>query len=255
MGVVDWFRPRGGRRRDATPAAAHALPADRVPYHVGIIMDGNGRWATRRHLPVAAGHRAGTKALKRTVQAARRLGISQLTVYSFSTENWSRSADEVDTLMQILSETIRDEVPELREQGVRIRFIGRREELTAELREQMAWAEAQTGENDVLTLFVAFNYGGRTEIADAVRRALADGVTPEQLDEEHIARYLYAPEMREPDLLVRTSGESRLSNFLLWESAYSELYFADVLWPDFDEAELALAVQDYAGRERRFGAR
>lgn len=255
MGVVAWLRGRSGHSRRDPGAMADALPADRVPYHVGIIMDGNGRWAARHHLPVAAGHRAGTKALKRTVQAARRLGIRQLTVYSFSTENWSRSRDEVDVLMEILSETIRDEVPELREQGVRVRFIGRRGELTPELQAQMSWAEAETAENDELILFVAFNYGGRAEIGDAVRRALADGVAPEELDEERIGSYLYAPDMRDPDLLVRTSGELRLSNFLLWESAYAELYFADVLWPDFDEAELALAIQDYAGRERRFGAR
>jgi undecaprenyl diphosphate synthase len=216
--------------------------------NVAIIMDGNARWANERGLPVLAGHRAGAKALKQTVKDGVRLGLSELTVYAFSTENWSRPREEVEGLMAMFAELIETETPELDEEGVRMRFVGRREEVSAELRERMGWAEERTAANERMTLFVAFNYGGRAEIVDAAERYEGGG-------EEAFARLLYAPEMGEPDLVVRTSGEERLSNFLLWQSAYSELWFSDVLWPDFDRGELEAALDAYASRRRRFGAR
>ncbi len=216
--------------------------------HVAIIMDGNARWAQARELPVLAGHREGAQALKRTVRHAVKHGVEELTVYAFSTENWSRPRDEVEGLMQMFAELIESETPELDEEGVRMIFIGRRDEVSDALREKMGWAEGTTRENDRMKLFVAFNYGGRAEIMDAAERYGGGG-------EEEFARLLYAPDMRDPDVLIRTSGEQRVSNFLLWQTAYSELYFADVLWPDFDEEHLVTALEDIAGRERRYGAR
>lgn len=215
---------------------------------VAIIMDGNGRWASDRGLPVLEGHRRGAKTLKQTVKDAVGLGIEQLTVYAFSTENWARPQDEVAGLMEMFGELIVSETPELHEEGVRMRFVGNRAEVSARMREQMAWAEAETGGNDRLTLFVAFNYGGRAEILDAARRYEGGG-------EEAFSALLYDPEMRDPELVIRTSGEERLSNFLLWQSAYSELFFTDVFWPDFDRSTLEAALQEYASRRRRFGAR
>ena len=211
-------------------------------------MDGNARWANARELPVLAGHREGAKALKRTVRHAVKHGVEELTVYAFSTENWSRPRDEVDGLMAMFAELIESETPELDEEGVRMMFIGRREEVSDELREKMAWAEEQTRDNDRMKLFVAFNYGGRAEIVDAAERYSGGG-------EEEFAKGLYAPDMGDPDVLIRTSGEQRVSNFLLWQTAYSELFFADVLWPDFDEEHLVAALEDIAARERRYGAR
>jgi undecaprenyl diphosphate synthase len=216
--------------------------------YVAIIMDGNARWASERGLPVLEGHREGAQALKRTVKVAAELGLEELTVYAFSTENWTRPAAEVEGLMAMFAELIETEVPELDEEGVRIRFIGRREGLSAELLDRMGWAERVTGGNQRMNLFVAFNYGGRAEILDAARR-FSEG------DEEDFAELLYAPEMREPELLIRTSGERRLSNFLLWQSAYSELVFSDALWPDFDRDDLEAALGEFSARERRFGAR
>ena len=218
-------------------------------------MDGNGRWAERRGLPIAAGHREGTRALRRTVEAAIEAGVASLAVYAFSTENWSRPADEVDDLMEIFGETIERELPDLAKQGVRTRFIGRRDRAPRDLREQMAALEAETATNDRLSLWIAFDYGGRAEIVDAARRALADGVAPADLDEEALAARLYAPDLPDPDLLIRTSGELRLSNFLLWQVAYAELVFVDTLWPDFGAADLRQALDDYATRRRRFGGR
>ena len=215
---------------------------------VAIIMDGNGRWATQRGMHVLEGHRQGAKTMKQTVKDAVALGIEELTVYAFSTENWSRPDDEVSGLMEMFGELITSETPELDEQGVRMRFVGRREGVSERLREQMDWAERETAENDRLALFVAFNYGGRAEILDAAQRYDGGG-------EEAFAKLLYSPEMSDPELVIRTSGEERLSNFLLWQSAYSELYFSDVLWPDFDRAELEAALRDYETRARRFGAR
>lgn len=215
---------------------------------VAIIMDGNARWAAREGVSTLDGHRQGAQALKQTVKDAVKLGLDELTVYAFSTENWSRPDDEVKGLMAMFAELLRSETPELKEQGVRMQFIGRRPGLSADLRDMMDWATAETAENDRLKLFVAFNYGGRAELIDAARRF--NGET-----EEEFAALLYAPDMTDPDLVIRTSGEHRLSNYLLWQTAYSELYFSDALWPDFDEAELSAALDDFEQRGRRFGAR
>jgi undecaprenyl diphosphate synthase len=211
-------------------------------------MDGNARWAEARGLPVLAGHREGAQALKQTVRHAVKHGVEELTVYAFSTENWSRPRDEVEGLMAMFAELIESETPELDEEGVQMMFIGRRDEVSADLREKMGWAEEKTRANDRMKLFVAFNYGGRAEIIDAAERYEGGG-------EEEFAKLLYAPDMGEPDVLIRTSGEQRVSNFLLWQTAYAELYFADVLWPDFGEEHLVAALEDIAARERRYGAR
>ncbi len=215
---------------------------------VAIIMDGNGRWAAERGLPVLEGHRRGSEAMKQTVKDAAALGIRELTVYAFSTENWSRPAGEVAGLMEMFAELIASETPELDAEGVRMRFVGRRDGVSPALLERMEWAEATTAGNDTMTLFVAFNYGGRAEILDAAERYRGGG-------EQRFRELLYAPDMSDPDLVIRTSGEQRLSNFLLWQSAYSELHFSDCLWPDFRRADLEAALQEYASRRRRFGAR
>jgi undecaprenyl diphosphate synthase len=222
---------------------------------VAVIMDGNGRWAEANGLPVAEGHRAGTRALRRTVEAAIDQGVQALAVYAFSTENWSRPDDEVADLMEILSSTIDRELPDLAEQGVRTRFMGRRDRVPAWLREKMERLENATVALDVLHLWIAFDYGGRAEIVDAVRRLVADGLAAGEVDEDAVAARLYAPELPEIDLLIRTSGELRISNFLLWEAAYAELVFTETLWPDFGADDLAAALAEYAGRRRRFGAR
>jgi undecaprenyl diphosphate synthase len=216
--------------------------------YVAIITDGNGRWAQQRGLPVLDGHRAGADTVRARLRDAVELGIKELTVYSFSTENWTRPPEEVEGLMAMLAERIDRETPELKEEGVRMRFIGRRERIGAELIERMDWAERETAENDRITLFVAFNYGGRAEILDAAR-AFDGG------DEEDFRRGLYAPEMHDPDLLIRTSGEQRLSNYLLWQCAYSELVFREELWPDFSREAFEAALRTYDERQRRFGAR
>jgi undecaprenyl diphosphate synthase len=216
--------------------------------YVAIITDGNGRWASKRGVPVAEGHRAGADTVKARLRDAVDLGIRELTVYSFSTENWSRDPEEVAALMEMFSERILGETPELDEEGVRMRFVGRREKVAPELLEQMEWAERTTAANERITLFVAFNYGGRAEIIDAAARYEGGG-------EEEFAKLLYAPEMHDPDLVIRTSGEQRLSNYLLWQSAYSELHFTDVLWPDFSRADLEEALAAYEARTRRFGGR
>ncbi|MEO5575265.1 MAG: polyprenyl diphosphate synthase [Gaiellaceae bacterium] len=222
---------------------------------MAIIMDGNGRWAERRGLPVADGHREGTRALRRTVEAAIDLGVRSLAVYAFSTENWARPADEVESLMEIFGETIERELPDLAKQGVRTRFIGRRDRAPDWLQERMASLESETAANDRLSLWIAFDYGGRAELVEVARRLIAAGVRPEEVDEDALAAQLYAPELPDPDLLIRTSGELRLSNFLLWQLAYAELVFVETLWPDFGEAELRSALADYATRRRRFGGR
>jgi undecaprenyl diphosphate synthase len=216
--------------------------------YVAIITDGNGRWARQRRLPVVEGHQAGADVVKARLRDAVEFGIRELTVYSFSTENWSRPAEEVTALMRMFSQRILDETPELDAEGVRMRFIGRRERVTAALLEQMDWAEAQTAANDRITLYVAFNYGGRAEILDAAQRYAGGG-------EEAFRRLLYAPEMHDPDLIIRTSGEQRMSNYLLWQSAYSELVFADELWPDFSREAFRAALDEFEGRRRRFGGR
>ena len=219
---------------------------------VAIIMDGNGRWARKRGLPVAAGHRAGTKALRRTVEAAIDLGVESLCVYAFSTENWSRPQPEIEDLMGIFVETIERELPDLARQGVRERFLGRRDRAPDELRAQMEGLEDETAHNERLNLWIAFDYGGRAELLEAARRLVEAGEEP---TEESLRAHLYAPELPDPDLLIRTSGELRISNFLLWQLAYSELVFLDVLWPDFGSRELEDALAAYAQRRRRFGGR
>ncbi len=237
---------------DPSDPISHEPRAARV---VAIVMDGNGRWAEARGLEVAEGHRAGTRALRRTVEAAIDLGIESLVVYAFSTENWSRPAGEVADLMEILSETIDRELPDLAEQGVRTRFLGRRDRLEPWLEEKMAALERTTAHLDTLELWIAFDYGGRAEIAHAARRLAEDGIEPGEIGEDALAARLYAPELREIDLLVRTSGELRLSNFMLWQAAYAELVFTETLWPDFGADDLRTAVEAYAARRRRFGAR
>jgi undecaprenyl diphosphate synthase len=216
--------------------------------YVAIITDGNGRWAQQRGLPVVEGHRAGADTVKARLRDAVELGIEELTVYSFSTENWSRPPGEVEGLMRMFGERIDAETPELRDEGVRMRFVGRREGVAAELVERMRWAEEQTAANERIVLFVAFNYGGRAEMVDAARGF--DGST-----EEEFRRRLYAPEMHDPDLLIRTSGERRLSNYLLWQCAYSELVFRDELWPDFGREAFEESLREFEARQRRFGAR
>ena len=216
--------------------------------YVAIIMDGNGRWAHQHGVPVADGHKAGADTVKARLRDAVDLGVRELTIYSFSTENWSRPPEEVAALMAMFSERILAETPELDGEGVRMRFIGRREGVAAELLDQMAWAEEQTAANERITLYVAFNYGGRAEIIDAARRF--EGTT-----EEEFRALLYAPEMHDPDLIIRTSGEQRLSNYLLWQSAYSELHFTEVLWPDFSREDFEAALGEFEVRRRRFGGR
>ncbi len=218
-------------------------------------MDGNGRWAEARGLSVEAGHREGTRALRRAVEAAIDLGIGSLAVYAFSTENWARPAGEVETLLTLLDETIDREFSDLAEEGVRTRFIGRRDRVPESLREKMEALEARTAAKDRLDLWVAFDYGGRAEIVAAARRLVAEGVQAEDVDEHALASRLYAPELPDVDLLVRTSGEQRISNFMLWEAAYAELVFVETLWPDFQEDDLRSAVDEFARRQRRFGAR
>lgn len=218
------------------------------PRYVAIITDGNGRWAEQRGLPVIEGHRAGADVVKARLRDAVELGIEELTVFSFSTENWSRPAEEVAGLMRMFGERLAAETPELRDEGVRMRFLGRREGVAPDLVERMEWAEETTAGNDRIHLFVAFNYGGRAEIVDAARNFQGDS-------EEEFRRHLYIPDMHDPDLLIRTSGEQRISNYLLWQCAYSELVFRDELWPDFSREAFEESLQVFAARRRRFGTR
>ena len=226
-----------------------------APKYVAIITDGNGRWAQQRGLPVAAGHRAGADVVKERLRDAAELGIEELTVFSFSTENWSRSPDEVAALMEIFGETIDRELEDLAAQGVRCRFLGRRERAPDWLRAKMDELEAATADKTKLQLWIAFDYGGRDELVQAARRLVESGIDPREVDENALSAHLYAPDLPDPDLLIRTSGELRISNFLLWQLAYSELVFVDTLWPDFGAAPLREALADYARRRRRFGGR
>jgi len=218
-------------------------------------MDGNGRWAAARGLPVAEGHREGARALRRTVEAAIDLGVTSLAVYAFSTENWARPPEEVESIMELMDETIDRELPDLAEKGVRTCFFGRRDRVPAALQEKMATLEAETASNDRLLLWIAFDYGSRGELVEAARSLVADGLAPEDVSEAALADRLFAPDLPDPDVVIRTSGELRLSNFLLWQSAYAELVFTDTLWPDFGAETLRAALDEYARRGRRFGAR
>jgi undecaprenyl diphosphate synthase len=230
-------------------------PLPEVAEAVAIIMDGNARWASGRGLPVDEGHRAGSRALRPVVEAAIDLGVRSLAVFAFSTENWSRPHYEVELLMEIFSETIDRELPDLAAQGVRTRFVGRRDRAPAVLREKMAELERATADKDRLQLWIAFDYGGRAELVEAARRIVESGADADDVDEELFAAQLYEPEMPDPDLLIRTSGELRISNFLLWQLAYAELVFVDKHWPDFGGDDLRSAIADYASRRRRYGGR
>jgi undecaprenyl diphosphate synthase len=256
-----------GWRLRRTKSAAEPASGGATCRYLAIIMDGNGRWAQGRGLPVAAGHRAGARALRRVLEHALDLGIDEVTVYSFSTENWNRPKDEVEALMQLFIEMIDSQVPDMHERGARVRFVGRREGAPEELVRRIEEAEALTAANTRMTLFIAFSYGGRRELLDAAQGLAAEYAAsafegdvaapdaPPDFIEGDLRRHLYAPEMHDPELLIRTSGELRISNFLLWQCAYSELYFSDKYWPDFGPEDLDAALADYAGRQRRFGGR
>jgi undecaprenyl diphosphate synthase len=224
-----------------------------LPRHVAIIMDGNGRWAKARWLPRAAGHRAGVSVLTPLLEAAGEAGVEALTLYAFSTENWGRPETEVDSLMSLFLETAKGKVPELNQRGARLRFLGRRGHLTEAVQTAIGEAEELTRENDRLHVYIALNYGGRAEIVDAARRMIEDDLSPDEVDEATFASYLYAPEIREVDLVIRTSGELRVSNFLLWQIAYAEFYVTETLWPDFSPEEFRRAIDSYAARSRRRG--
>ncbi len=248
--MVPAGQPSSAAGASASGANASAGDGSSRARYVAIITDGNGRWASARGLPVNEGHDAGADTVKARLRDAAELGVEELTVYSFSTENWSRPRVEVEGLMEMFSRRIAGETPELDREGVRMRFIGRREGVAPSLVEQMEWAEGVTAANTRITLYVAFNYGGRAEILDAIERL--KGAPP---TEEALRECLYAPEMHDPDLIIRTSGERRLSNYLLWQSAYSELVFRDELWPDFTRQALEESLAEYAARKRRFGGR
>lgn len=232
------------------------VPLDRslpVPRHVGIIMDGNGRWAKARGLSRLAGHRAGTKNIRRVLEESTRIGIKALTIYAFSTENWGRPQAEVSHLMRLIGESIRDELDELNANGVQIRHSGRMAGVSNYLQKQIRGAIERTKDNDRIILNVAFNYGGRGEIVDAIKHILQDGIQADGVSEELVSRYLYTAGLPDPDMIIRTGGEYRLSNFLIWQAAYAEYYATPTFWPDFDEAELRMAVAVFQGRERRYG--
>jgi undecaprenyl diphosphate synthase len=243
------------RLRSLRPLRPLHDPGPEIARSVAIIMDGNGRWATKRSLSVAEGHRAGSRALRPIVETAIDLQVESLAVYAFSTETWTRPEEEVDALREIFAETIERELPDLVRQGVRVRFIGRRDRAPEELRARMAALEDETRDNERLSLWVAIDYGGRAELVEAARRLVAEGLDPEDVDENTFAARLNAPAMPNPDLLIRTSGELRISNFLLWQLAYAELVFVDTLWPDFGPDQLRAALAAYAQRRRRFGGR
>ena len=226
-----------------------------VPSHVAIIMDGNGRWAANRYMPRLAGHRAGTNNISKVVEAFALRGIKYLTIYAFSTENWNRPNAEVSGLMSILEDVIEKQTNVLHDKGIRIKHIGRIDRISESLTKAIKNAEDVTSNNQVLTLNVAFDYGGRSEIINAIRKLILDDISYEQVDEEQVERYLYTSGIPDPDLIIRTAGELRLSNFLLWQSAYSEYYCTDTLWPDFDEEEIDKALEAYSNRQRKYGGR
>jgi undecaprenyl diphosphate synthase len=229
------------------------INVDRLPAHVAVIMDGNGRWAAQRHLPRVEGHRAGIEAVRDTVETAARLGIKVLTLYAFSVENWKRPAAEVGTLMALLKRYLRSELKTLLQNDIRFRVVGRAEELGRDVQDELNDAIERTSRNSGMQFNIALNYGGRAEIVDAARRAMQSGIRPEDLDEDRFAGLLYTAGQPDPDLLIRTSGEMRVSNFLLWQIAYAEIYVTETLWPDFRRRHLLEAVLAYQKRERRYG--
>lgn len=231
----------------------HQSPPEKMPRHVAIIMDGNGRWALSRGLPRLAGHRAGTENLRRVIRASVEFGVEYLTIYAFSTENWGRPAAEVKGLMYIFEEVIDRELDELHQEGVQLRHIGRLEKLAPKLRKKVLAAIDLTKDNDRLILNIAFNYGGRDEIVYAMQNMLRDGISPDEVDIELVSQYLFTAGTPDPDLVIRTSGELRTSNFLIWQSAYAEWYITPTFWPDFDKEEYAKALETYTQRDRRFG--
>jgi undecaprenyl diphosphate synthase len=230
-----------------------ANQSKRIPRHIAIIMDGNGRWALARGLPRLAGHRAGTENLRQVIEACGEFGIEYLTIYAFSTENWGRPIEEVQGLMRILEDVIDRELPELHKQGVQLRHIGKLDQLKPELRQKVLDAIEMTKDNDRLVLNVAFNYGGRDEIICAIQQMIEKGVRPQEVTEDLVSQYLYTAGVPDPDLIIRTSGELRGSNFLIWQGAYAEWYFTPTFWPNFDREELQQALEEYAQRERRYG--
>jgi undecaprenyl diphosphate synthase len=235
-------------------ALVRRVDFDRLPRHVAIIMDGNGRWAATRHLPRVEGHRAGTEAVRSSVETSARLGISVLTLYAFSVENWKRPDSEISALMGLLKHYLRRELNLLLKNNIRFRVIGQRERLSPDVRDELAAAEARTAGNNGMIFNIALNYGGRAEIVDAARRAIREGVSAESLDEPTFGSLLYTAGQPDPDLLIRTSGEMRVSNFLLWQIAYAEIWVTDALWPDFRTRHLLEAIIDYQKRDRRYGA-
>jgi undecaprenyl diphosphate synthase len=225
----------------------------RIPTHVAVIMDGNGRWATSRGLPRLAGHRAGTENLRRVIRACVEFGVQYLTIYAFSTENWGRPKEEVEGLMNILADVIDKELAELNEEGVQLRHIGRLESLDPSLRGKVLKAVDQTKNNNRLILCIAWNYGGRDEIVCAIHKMIEDGLKADQITDELVSQYLFTTGIPDPDLIIRTSGEMRTSNFLIWQAAYAEWYTTPILWPDFDREELLKALKEFGLRDRRFG--
>jgi undecaprenyl diphosphate synthase len=234
-------------------AKPKVVPAEQVPQHIAIIMDGNGRWARARGLPRLAGHRAGTENLRRIIEACVELGVKYLTIYAFSTENWGRPEDEVKGLMGIFDEVFNRELAELHRQGARLMHIGRLDGVRKSLRDKVVRGMELTKDNDRLVLCVAFNYGGRDEIVQAIKAMLDDGISSEDVNETLISRYLYTSGIPDPDLVIRTSGEQRISNFLIWQAAYAEWVFPDTLWPDFGREQLEAAIEEFGRRERRYG--
>ncbi|HSH21928.1 MAG TPA: polyprenyl diphosphate synthase [Candidatus Caenarcaniphilales bacterium] len=235
------------------PVAAEEPRADVLPRHVAVIMDGNRRWARLRGVPEAEGHAAGVAAIRPVVERAAERGVEALSIYAFSRENWARSSTEVQTLFALLEAAIRDETDNLVRQGVRVRILGRLDELPERTRESISQALETTSGGTRMTLNVAFNYSGRSEIVDAVRRAVSDGIAAQEIDEQSLAERLYSADLPDPDLLIRTGGDQRISNFLIWQAAYAELYFTDRLWPDFDVAAFDAAIDEFCRRSRRFG--
>ena len=231
----------------------HNIPLDRLPRHVAMIMDGNGRWALSRGLPRLAGHKAGTENLRRVIRASVEFGVKYLTIYAFSTENWGRPPEEVRGLMYILEDVIDRELAELNQEGVQLHHIGRLERLSRSLQKKVLHAIELTKNNDHLILNVAFNYGGRDEIVNAIQNIMRDGIPPEDVTDELVSRYLYTAGVPDPDLIIRTSGELRISNFLIWQAAYSEWYVTPTYWPDFDKDEYRRALETFAQRDRRYG--